>query len=161
MPKCSFRGKRIRQRLNPVTPEITTSQSDAIRHLSRPPHYDYNHLLRQPNDLPECPSIVETWCINCKEATETSHEPNNIVTDRKPRWSLGYSRPLYVERIPKCLNCLRTNRSPGRFVPKDIKIFSISPQRLVKFGGDFDQFGQELQRILLDEWPPSSKSPKP
>ena len=68
-------------------------------------HFDFEIYTRQPGiDVDNCPSMVECWCIRCKELTELS-DGSSSWTDTQARWTIG--TPMYVERPKACLRCYR------------------------------------------------------
>ncbi|PSN62689.1 hypothetical protein BS50DRAFT_591954 [Corynespora cassiicola Philippines] len=104
-------------------------------------------------------SSLVCWCVWCKEKTETNGG-STFFTDENPEWTLGYTRPLYIERRPKCLRCARDNRRQGRFIPVDPLVPSISRSRLIQFERTYGHHDSRILALLLDEWLPSSRVPR-
>src|SRR5215469_2475611 len=120
----------------------------------------YKACLQQQTDDSNLPTEVELWCIRCKECSKFT-EHTGLYMDKSPRWTLGHSRPLYVERHVTCLSC--TDRREGRtsrVVPKDETIPSISASALTRFQRHFGHFQDVIKAKLLDGWPASSREPR-
>ncbi|OCK92024.1 uncharacterized protein K441DRAFT_192381 [Cenococcum geophilum 1.58] len=112
-------------------------------------------LQSPPNGLP---TIVKLWCVWCREKTQV--EGNyGFYEDKKAEWTLGETRPLYVERRPRCIRCFGCGRE-GRLVPIDPEIASISRNRLKDFARQFGYFGQAVKGFILDGRMPSSREPR-
>jgi hypothetical protein len=78
--------------------------------------------------------------------------------DTNPRWTIGYNRPLYVERKPRCIACEENTGSAGRaFIPKRIDIPSISSRRLFRFYKAYHHFSKEMQAMILNSYLPTSQ----
>ena len=70
------------------------------------------------------PPAVQSWCIHCRERTELSQQ-RTVFVDDKPRWTLGLTRPLFIERIPVCIRCHELDLPAARFVPVDDSLPSM------------------------------------
>jgi len=80
--------------------------------------------------------------------------------DSEPLWTLGFTRPLYIERQPTCLRCKELRRSSGRFVPVEPTIHSMPRPNLQKFAKLFGRYDDNIKARLSDQWPPSSRAPR-
>jgi len=120
----------------------------------------YKACLQQQTDDSNLLTEVELWCIRCKEYSKfTGHI--GLYMDKSPRWTLGYSRPLYVERQVTCLRCAdRREGRISRVVPKDETIPSISTSVLARFQRHFGHFQDVIKANLLDGWLASSREPR-
>lgn len=115
----------------------------------------YASLLRSSkDDGPTCPAAVKCWCIICQEDTELAGG-GVVYLDSKARWTLGFKRPLYVERQIICLHC--KNGKGGRFVPIDKNIPSINTKALGLFEAKFGTLSKTIIAAVLDNWPPSCR----
>jgi len=122
--------------------------------------YSYKACLQQQTDDSNLPTEVELWCIRCKECSKFT-EHTGLYMDKSPRWALGYSRPLYVERQITCLRCAdRREGRTSRVVPKDETIPSIGTSVLTRFQQHFGHFQDVIKTKLLDNWPVSSREPR-
>jgi len=102
---------------------------------------------------------VNSWCIQCREKTRISKD-RKFYQDTTPLWTLGISRPLYVERTPQCLRCMiDLQRASGRFVPVE-DIPSITRHNLLQFAECFGKYNETIMSKLLDHWPASSRTPQ-
>jgi len=98
-------------RMKPVE-DIESIHHSRIYHLSYAPVGEttqngerYSSLLRSSkDDGPTCPAAVECWYKICQEDTELVGGGIEYLYD-KARWTLGFKRPLYVERQIQCLHC--------------------------------------------------------
>ena len=133
-----------------------------------------SHLLREPRpkfdawrgclqkaakDNAGPPKPVNSWCIRCREKTRLSGD-RKIYQDTTPLWTLGTSRPLYVEHKPRCLRCdIDLQRTSGRFVPVE-DIPSITQPNLLQFAERFGKCDETVLSKLLDAWPASSRTPQ-
>lgn len=106
----------------------------------------FNHSL---------PETVTSWCIRCKGKTEHS-AGNGVWVDANPRWTLGDSRPLYIERQLLCRHCKNNGRASGRFIPVD-DTPSIFTHRLTEFARMYGAYDNVIKAKLLDVWTPSAK----
>jgi hypothetical protein len=106
----------------------------------------FNHSL---------PETVTSWCIRCKEKMEHS-AGNGVWVDANPRWTLGDSRPLYIEHQLLCRHCKNNGRASGRFIPFD-DTSSIFKHRLTEFARMYGAYDNVIKAKLLDVWTPSAK----
>lgn len=155
--KCDSIACRGKQRSLIPRDEATPWVRDGIQGLmSVKPRSEYlwKQCLREesPEDVP-----VKSWCIRCKSQSRFS-DGRSILIDSKPRWTLGYTKPLYVERNSRCFSCtVDFNQPPGRLVPIDDTIPSISTSRLESFMRCYGAAGSFIRAKLLDHLPESTK----
>ena len=106
------------------------------------------------NNQDQTPTAVLSWCVKCQENTRLSGG-RTVFEDNAPRWTLGKARPLYLEHCPDCLRC----KTPGSsFIPVEECILSICYQSLSNFIERIGNYDNEIQGILLDQWPASSRA---
>jgi hypothetical protein len=118
----------------------------------------YKDMLQLAKDLtPQKTQPVESFCIRCKENTLLS-DGSKVYVDKRPLWTLGNSRPLYVERRPICWNCKRHGEPTGRFIPKNPAIPSIYNQRLSDLAELYKGYDDCIKASLMDHWPASDTS---
>lgn len=118
----------------------------------------YKDLLRSVNDLtPQQAQPVESFCIRCRENTLLS-DGSKVYVDKQPLWTLGNSRPLYVERRPSCMTCKLHGEPTGRFIPKDQEIPSIYGQSLSILAELYGGYDDCIKASLIDHWPAASTS---
>lgn len=104
---------------------------------ARPTSREWESCLRpRSGDTLGTPSIVQSWCIQCQASTVLSGNRQRCA-DSEPHWTLGYTRPLYIERTPEYRRSLEQRRSSGRFVPVEPTIASITVFSLTKFAKTF------------------------
>lgn len=116
---------------------------------ARPISREWESCLRpRSGDTLGTPSTVQSWCIQCQASTLLSGNRQRCA-DSEPRWTLGYTRPLYIEPTPECRRCLEQRRSSGRFVPVEPTIASITVFRLTKFAKTFGKYDDHIQARLL------------
>jgi hypothetical protein len=72
------------------------------------------------------PSVVISLCIRWRNDTRIYCGGNQCINSH-PRWTLGFTRPLYLERKPHCYRCKEKRQAQGRFVPVDPTIPSFLP----------------------------------
>jgi hypothetical protein len=101
------------------------------------------------------PEKVESWCIKCKENGKHS-AGDGVWVDEEPRWTLGDSQPLYIERQIRCRRCKDDGKASGRFVPVD-DTPSIFTTRLTQFAKMYGAYDDLIKAKMLDVWGPSSK----
>lgn len=102
--RCYSRCSNHNIRMKPVE-DIESVHHTRINLLSYVPVSEttrrgerYESLLRSSkDDGPTCPAAMECWCIICQEDTELVGG-GVVYLDDKARWTLGFERPLYVER---------------------------------------------------------------
>jgi len=106
-------------------------------------------------------TILEIWCIRHKNKTEAKDGSIGPLWDTQPRFTIGNSRHLYVERTPICYQCAKKRGGvTSRFVPKDPTIPSICTTTLAKFSKTFEKYDPLIKAQILDAWPPSSREPR-
>ena len=122
---------------------------------------DWHECLQKAASIPKLtlPLTVNSWCIHCREHTVLSGK-RSIFIDSEPQWTLGFVRPLYLERRPICLRCQEFGQPEARFVPPDENIPSITRWNLSSFAKSFGKFDHHMKSKLLDHWPVSSKMPR-
>ncbi|KAF2664912.1 hypothetical protein BT63DRAFT_79303 [Microthyrium microscopicum] len=164
MPECNPKSVRrgTRQLMIPVSKDqeyvrakLPDLDSEKARRI---PGELFLSLIRSPTDQgpPITLNAVELWCMRCRERTEMVDGLASYF-DTFPRWTIGFVRPLYIERRPHCVRCERSNGIPGRnFLPKDDSLPSISPRRLSRFLQNYGEYDQVIQAALLDSYLPSS-----
>ena len=91
-----------------------------------------------------------SWCIRCQKDTLLTDNRQEYV-DSNPQWTLGHTRPLYIERDPVCLRCKELRRASGRFVPIESTIDSITKRNLQRFAQLFGQYDNDIKARLLDQ----------
>jgi hypothetical protein len=101
------------------------------------------------------PEKAESWCIRCKENGKHS-AGGGVWVDEEPRWTLGDSQPLYIERQIRCRRCKDDGKASGRFVPVD-DTPSIFTTRLTQFAKMYGAYDDLIKAKILDVWGPSSK----
>ena len=79
------------------------------------------------------------------------------AVDEAPMWTLGHQRPLYVERLLECRNCITLKRVSGRWIPKDAAIPSIYRYTLSTLADYYGHYDEIIIAQLMDHWPPSSR----
>jgi hypothetical protein len=122
------------------------------------PRQRYNKLLQSPENLsPHQNRPVDSYCLRCREQTEVEGG-SKVHTDVDPNWTLGHTRPLYVERRAQCLNCKKLKRHSGRFIPVDERIPSILGRLLADLEDHFGEYDDCVLASLMDHWPPSSRT---
>ena len=107
----------------------------------------------------DLPTIVQSWCIRYQTDTLLSDNRQEYV-DSEPLWTLGYTRPLYIERQPKCLRCKELRQPSGRFVPVEPTTPSIPSENLQRFAKILGRYDNDIKARLLDKWLPSSRNPR-
>ena len=95
----------------------------------------------------------------CTGSTKLTDNRTRLV-DKSPRWTLG-DPPKYVERRPRCLNCLLEGR-PGtaRFVPVDATIPSTYRTRVSTFEKNWGKLQEDTKAEVLGLELKSSKTPR-
>lgn len=107
------------------------------RRRRRPKPDWYDSLLEAIEDIHvTLPPTVQSWCIHCRERTELSQQ-RSVFVDDKPRWTLGLTRPLYIERTPVCTRCHELGLPAARFVPVDESLPSMPYNNLALFQKSF------------------------
>ena len=90
-----------------------------------------------------------------KKQTETS-SGSSVFFDTSAWWTIGNTRPLYVQRKPRCLSREKRTGIPGRnFIPKSPDNPSVNPRRLERFWEAYQNYDRAVQAILLDSYLPS------
>lgn len=122
-------------------------------------------VLRNNDVEPRFSQPVESVYIRYGDQTRLK-DGGNVYIDDQPRWTQGAKRPLYVERMPACLNCVSETRSlSDRFIPRDSSIPSINSHTLADKTSEFRNIEQPgVLSMLLDQIEPSShtsRSKKP
>jgi hypothetical protein len=126
----------------------------------RPISHAWKSCLRSKDgEALDLPTDVRSWCIRCQKDTLLTDNRQEYV-DSTPQWTLGHTRPLYVERDPMCLRCKELRRANGRFVPIEPTIDSITKRNLQRFEELFGRYDNDIKARLLDQWPPSSRFPR-
>ena len=146
----------------PQDENLPWAQSD-VRKLELPERaisYAWKSWLRsRDGEILDLPTDVRSWCIRCQKDTLLTDNRQEYV-DSKPRWTLGHTRPLYIERDPMCLRCKELRRASGRFVPIKSTIDSIMKRNLQRYAKLLGQYDNDIKARLLDQWPPSSRFPR-
>jgi hypothetical protein len=123
-----------------------------------------NKLIRSfllgPSATMGLPAVVEVWCIRHKSETLAKDNTVGPFCDKQPRFTIGHSRHLYVERTYTCQRCIEKRGKTSRFVPKDPAIPSIMIQLLQKYARTFAKYDGIIQAHIFDGLPESSKEPK-
>jgi len=139
-----------------VWPKLAALSIETARNISE----DWQGCIRDPKDCKgKLSQPVESWCIHCKESTKLTGDRTRCI-DKTPRWTLG-DPPKYVERQPRCLNCLSEGRpSPARFIPVDATIPSIYKAKLSTFEKNWGNLPEDVKAQALGVELKSSKTPR-
>jgi hypothetical protein len=119
-------------------------------------------LLIGPSAKMGLPDVVETWCIVHKSETLTKDGRIGPIRDIKPRFTIGHSRHLYLERTASCYRCIATRgyhsldsfQKMSRFLPS---LYSHFRDLLQPLGSSITQF----KHIFLMCGSHRQKIPKP
>lgn len=165
MQRCKSDECKGNQRIAvPASKDLPYPITDA-RFISRDPKpepvFDLKAYVRPDYDLDTHPSVVDAWCIRCKEHTITL-KGGNKYRDDEARWTIG-TPSLYIEREMPCKRCIDELRHgigrghKSRFVPVDETILSTTWVNLRNFDKLYSPLGMDSRRILLGKLQATSK----
>jgi hypothetical protein len=107
-------------------------------------------MLRQQQErTPRQTEPVESFCSKCREETQVKNG-GNVYVDHDPQWTLGFNRPLYLERRPTCFNCKDDKVTSNRFIPRDPTILSILPRLLLNISESYGTYDKYVIAVLMD-----------
>ncbi|CAF9915490.1 MAG: hypothetical protein GOMPHAMPRED_000774 [Gomphillus americanus] len=117
-------------------------------------------ILRAENNLSITTETVELECKLCKEQgkfrRDNSKEFTPTFQDKRPRWTLGDTCPLYITRVIKCHRC----NYQSALIPVDENIAFIEAHPMRDFVEYFGNFDDVVKAGLLDAWPSQRREPK-
>jgi hypothetical protein len=145
---------------DPSIPFVWNAREHLLINTARNISEDWRSSIRDPKDCEgKLSQPVESWCINCTRSTKLTGNRTRLV-DKSPRWTLG-DPPKYVERRPRCLNCLSEGR-PGtaRFVPVGVTIPSTYRTRVSTFEKNWGKLQEDTKAEVLGLELKSSKTPR-
>lgn len=112
---------------------LQSLETDIPTRRQRRPKPDWYDTLSEATEdvYVTLPPAVPSWCVLCKERTDLSQQ-RSVFVDDKPRWTLGLTRPMYIERAPVCIRCHELGLPAARFVPVDESLPLASILKAVK-----------------------------